>query len=45
MKLFQLPNMIEVVGNFPNISNCMQTSVKHLYITQIGLKLLEVPQK
>jgi len=24
MNLFQLPNMIEAVGIFPNVSNCMQ---------------------
>jgi len=45
MKLFQLPNMIEAVGIFPNVSNCMQISMKHLYIAQIGMKLFEVPQK
>jgi len=44
-KLFQLPNMIEAVGIFPNVSNCMQISMKHLYITQIGMKLFEVHQK
>jgi len=42
MKLFQLPNMIEAVGIFPNVSNCMQISIKHLYTTLIGLKLFEV---
>jgi len=45
MKVFQLPNMIEAVGIFPNVSNCMQISMKHLYITQIGLRLFEVHQK
>jgi len=45
MKLFQLPNMIEVVGIFPNVSNCMQIAMKHMYITQVGMKLFEVHQK
>jgi len=44
MKVFQLLNMIEAVGIFPNDSNCMQISMKHLYITQIGMKLFEVLQ-
>jgi len=42
MKVFQLPNMIEVVGIFPNVSNCMQISMKHLDITKSALKLFEV---
>jgi len=45
MKLFQLPNTIEAVGIFPNVSNCMQISMKRLYITQIGMMLFEVHQK
>jgi len=45
MKLFQLPKMVEAVGIFPNVSNCMQISMKRLYITQIGMKLFDVPQK
>jgi len=45
MKLFQIPNMTEAVGTFPSVSNCMRISMKHLYITQIGLKLFEVHQK
>jgi len=43
--VFQLPNMIEAVGIFPNVSNCMQISMKHLDITEIGWKLFEVHQK
>jgi len=45
MKLFQLQNMIEAVGIFPNVSNSMQISVKHWYITLIGMKLFKVHQK
>jgi len=45
MKLFQLPKVIEAIGIFPNVSNCMQISMKHLYITQFRLKLFEVHQK
>jgi len=44
MKLFQLPNMIEALGICPNVSNYMQISMKHLYITKIGMKLFEVAQ-
>jgi len=33
--------MIEAVGIFPNVSNCMQISMKHLYITLIGMNLFE----
>jgi len=56
MKLFQLypnlnegvlitKNMIEAVGIFPNVSNFMQISMKHLDITKSGMKLYEVHQK
>jgi len=45
MKPLQLPNMIEAVGIFPIVSNCMQISMKHLYITQTEMKLFEVQQK
>jgi len=53
MNLFQLLNMIEAIGNFPNVSNFMQISMKYLYITLIWMKLIhkkwtklfEVPQK
>jgi len=45
MKLFQLPNMIEAVRIFRNVSNCMQISMKHLHITQIRIKMFEVHQK
>jgi len=34
--------MIEAVGIFPNVSNCMQISMKHLYITLIGMNLFEL---
>jgi len=43
MELFQLPNMIEAVGICPHVSNCMQILMKLLYITEIGMKLFEVP--
>ena len=43
LNVFQLPHMIEAVGIFPNVSNCMQISMKH--ITQIGLKFFVVHQK
>jgi len=45
MKVFQLPNMMEAIGIFRNVPNCMQISMKHLDITQIGMKLFEVHQK
>ena len=45
MKLFQLPNIVEAVRIFPNVSNCMQISTQHLYTTQIGMKLFEVHLK
>jgi len=44
MKLFQIPNVIEAVGICPHVYNCMQISMKRLYITQIGMKLFEVSQ-
>jgi len=34
--------MFDVVGIYPNVSECIQISVKLLYIKQIGMKLLEV---
>jgi len=37
--------MIEAVGTYPNVSNCMQIYMKHLYNTQNGRKLFKVPQK
>jgi len=45
MNVFKLPNMIEADGDFPNVSNCMQISMKYLCITQIGMKLFEVHKK
>jgi len=34
--------MVEAVGICTNVCNCMQISMKHLYITQIEMKLFEV---
>jgi len=45
MKLLQMPNVIGAVGICPNVSNCMQISMKRLYFTQIGMKLFEVPEQ
>ena len=42
---FHYPNMIKAVGICTIVSNCMQISMKRLYIiTQIRMKLFEVPQ-
>jgi len=38
-KLFQLPKF-----DWANVSDCIQISVKLLYITQIGMKLFEAVQ-
>ena len=39
---FNYTNMVEAVGICTNVCNCMQISMKHLYITQIEMKLFEV---
>jgi len=39
MTVYQLPNMIEAAEIFPNVSSCMQISMK------LGMKLFEVHQK
>jgi len=44
LSCFNYLNVITAVGICPNASNCMQISMKHIYITQIEMKLLEVPQ-
>jgi len=41
---FNYPNSIEAVGIYPNISDCIQMSMKLLYITQSGIKLLQATQ-
>jgi len=41
---FNYLNMIAADGICPNASNCMQISMKHMYITQIEMKLFEVPR-
>jgi len=35
--------MIKAVGICPNVSKCMQISMKWMYIMQIGMKLFQVP--
>ena len=43
-KCFNYPNSIEAVGIYPLVSDCIQISMKPLYITQTGMKLFEVTQ-
>ena len=39
---FNYPNSIEAIAIYPNVSDCIQISIKHFYISQIGMKLCEV---
>jgi len=41
---FNYPHSIEAFGIYPNVSDCIQISMKRLYITQIGIKLFEFTQ-
>jgi len=41
---FTYPNLIKAVGLYSNVSECIQISMKRLYITRILMKPFEVTQ-